>query len=180
MESARHADAASGPRPAVLGGAETPVTFEAFFTHHHADLYSALWLITRNRHETEEIAQEAFLRLWERWDRVAALDDPEGYLYRTAINVFRSRARRTALALRRTIHPLPPDDGFAAVERRDELVRALAALTPRERAAVVLTKILGFTSEEAGQALSIRPPTVRVLAARGRARMQEEASRDDA
>jgi RNA polymerase sigma factor (sigma-70 family) len=78
------------------------------------------------------------------------------------------------------MHAVTPDDGVAAVERRDALVRAMAALTPRERAAVVLTKILGFTSEEAGGALGIRPATVRVLAARGRARMQEEAIDDDA
>jgi RNA polymerase sigma-70 factor (ECF subfamily) len=156
-----------------------PVPFETFFADHHTDLFSAMWLITRNRHETEEIVQDAFLRVWERWDRVATLDDPEGYLYRTAMNVFRSRRRRASLAVRRTFQTITPDDGVAAVERRDTLVRALAVITPRERAAVVLTSILGFTSEEAGDALGIRPPTVRVLAARGRARLKE-AHHDDA
>jgi len=156
-----------------------PVPFETFFADHHTHLFSAMWLLTRNRHETEEIVQDAFLRVWERWDRVATLDDPEGYLYRTAMNVFRSRRRRATLAVRRTFHTIAPDDGVAAVERRDALVRALAELTPRERAAVVLTSILGFTSEEAGDALGIRPATVRVLAARGRARMKE-AHHDDA
>lgn len=33
--------------------------------------------------------QDAFLRLRERWDRVAAVDDPSAYLFRTAMNVFR-------------------------------------------------------------------------------------------
>jgi hypothetical protein len=42
--------------------ASGPVTFEAFYLERHRDLYRALWLVTRNRHEAEEIAQDAFLR----------------------------------------------------------------------------------------------------------------------
>ena len=41
------------------------------------------------------------------------------------------------------------------------LVQALASLTPRERAAVVLTDVLGYSSEEAGRWLHIKPVTVR-------------------
>src|SRR4051812_32446251 len=79
-------------------------SFEAFFEEERADLFSALWLVTRNRQEAEEIMQDAFLKLWERWDRVRRLDDPTGYLYRTAMNGFRNRARRAAVALRKTLH----------------------------------------------------------------------------
>ncbi|HEU4354697.1 MAG TPA: sigma factor, partial [Actinomycetota bacterium] len=46
----------------------------------HPRLYGALWLITRNHHEAEDVTQEAFLRVWERWDRVGTMDDPVGYL----------------------------------------------------------------------------------------------------
>jgi RNA polymerase sigma-70 factor (ECF subfamily) len=155
-------------------------SFETFFGLHNRDLISALWLITRNIHEAEEIAQDAFLRVWERWDRVAGLDDPEGYLYRTAMNVFRSRFRRAALALKRFGRGAPPDDLLESVERREVLVQALSQLTPRERAAVVLTDVLGFTSEEAGTALGIKPVTVRVLASRGRGRLQQEDNDDEA
>ena len=143
-------------------------SFEMFFKQHHGDLFAALWLITRNRHEAEELAQDSFLRLWERWDRVSAMDDPEGYLYRTAMNAFRSRARRAALALRHIGRSSPVDDAFVAVERREIVVQALASLTPRQRAAVVLTDVLGYSSEEAGRWLRIKPVTVRVLASRGR------------
>jgi RNA polymerase sigma-70 factor (ECF subfamily) len=157
----------------------TGPSFEAFFERTNGDLFAALWLITRNRHEAEELAQDAFLRLWERWDRVAAMDDPEGYLYRTAMNAFRSRARRASLALRRIGRPSPTDDALAGVERREMLVQALASLTPRERAAVVLTDVLGYSSEEAGRWLRIKPVTVRVLASRGRGRLRQEAIDDD-
>ena len=157
-----------------------PSSFEEFFGDHRGDLFAAMWMITRDRHEAEEIAQDAFLRVWERWDRIAAMDDPEGYLYRTAMNVFRSRKRRASVALRRLGRSTPPDDLLEAVEHREILVRALSTLTPRERAAVVLTDVLGFSSDEAGKSLGIKPVTVRVLASRGRGRMQEEVADDDA
>ena len=49
-------------------------TFEEFFEGHRRQLFGALCLITGNRFEAEEITQEAFVRVWERWDRVAAMD----------------------------------------------------------------------------------------------------------
>jgi RNA polymerase sigma-70 factor, ECF subfamily len=149
--------------------------FRSFFQEEHERLFRALWLVTRNRHEAEDVMQEAFLRLWERWGRVASLSDPVGYLYRTAMNVLRSRARRARLSLRKAIGAAPPDDQLAAVEEREALVRALAPLTSRQRAAIVLTEALGLTSDEAGRAMGIRGSTVRVLAARARAVLIREA-----
>ena len=34
--------------------------------------------MTGNRHDAEELMQDAFLRLWERWDRIEAIEDPTG------------------------------------------------------------------------------------------------------
>ena len=166
----------------AAGASETTMdvtSFASFFEDRHRDLFAAMWLITRNRHEAEELMQDAFLRVWERWDRIAAMEDPEGYLYRTAMNLFRSRARRAAVAMRRAAHTLPVDDTVEAVETREVVVQALASLTPRERAAVVLTNILGFPSDEAALMLHVKPATVRVLAARGRGRMKQEVTDDE-
>ena len=65
-------------------------------------LYAHLCLITGNRAEAKELSQDAFLKVWERWDRVAGMEKPIGYLYRTAMNLFRKRYRRAVLALRKT------------------------------------------------------------------------------
>lgn len=51
-----------------------------FFATHHTRLFAAMTAVSGNRQEAEEIMQEAFLKLWERWDRVSRLDDPEGYV----------------------------------------------------------------------------------------------------
>jgi DNA-directed RNA polymerase specialized sigma24 family protein len=48
--------------------AEARPTFEEFFGTEHARLFGALCFITGDRDEAEEIMQDAFLRLWERWD----------------------------------------------------------------------------------------------------------------
>lgn len=150
-------------------GIDPGLRFEDFFGAQHVRLYRALWLVTRNTHEAEEIMQDAFLKVWERWERVSSIDDPVGYLYRTAMNLLQSRRRRAAVALRKAIHQMPADDGLAAVEGRDAVVRALASLTPRQRTVVVLTAVLGLTSAETAEILGIRPSTVRVLAARAKA-----------
>jgi len=152
--------------------------FESFFLEHHERLFRALWLLTRNRHEAEEVMQDAFLRLLERWPAVQAARSPDAYLYRTAMNVLRSRLRRAAVSVRKAVRHLPVDDQMAEVEARDAVVRAVAPLPARQRAAIVLVDVLGLTSEQAGEALGIRPVTVRVLAARGRTRLREALDED--
>jgi RNA polymerase sigma factor (sigma-70 family) len=142
-------------------------SFELFDEAEHDGLFAALYLITRNPHEAEELMHDAFLKVWERWGRVRDMDRPTGYLYRTALNAFRTRCRRAAIA-RRLLGRAWKRDPLEDVEARDEVDRALAALTVRQRAAVILTELLGYTSEEAGRFLGVRPGTVRVLAQHGR------------
>ena len=152
--------------------AEARPSFEDFFGTEHARLFGALCFVTGDRAEAEEIMQDAFLRLWERWDRLR-LDDASAYLFRTAMNVFRNRYRRTALSLRKTLAIAPSDDAFATVDDRDFVVRTLRDLTADQRAAVLLTGYVGLTSEEAGQMLGMRPSTVRTLATRARAAIRQ-------
>jgi RNA polymerase sigma-70 factor, ECF subfamily len=151
------------------GPVPEPISFESFFEDHRAKVFGAMCLVTGNRQEAEEITQDAFLRLLERWDRVAHLDDLTGFLFKTAMNVFRNRARRASIAARRSIGIADRGDDLAAVEDRDEVIRAMRPLTPRQRAALVLTGYLGYSSEEAAQVLGVRASTVRALATKGRA-----------
>jgi RNA polymerase sigma-70 factor (ECF subfamily) len=155
-----------------LGTAET-VGFEEFFASEHARLFSALCAVTGNRQEAEEIMQEAFLKLWERWDRVSGLDDPVGYLYRTAMNVFRQRLRRARVAMRKAVGRTDREDVYERVDSREVVIQGLRALQPRQRAAVVLTSLRGFSSEEAAAMLGMSPGAVRMLATRGRETMRK-------
>jgi RNA polymerase sigma-70 factor (ECF subfamily) len=167
-----------GPVPATIDEVslvgEAAPSFEAFYENTHARLYTALCLVTGSRHEAEEVMQEAFVRVWERWERIGQLDAPTGYLYRAAMNVVRSRYRRASLSMRRTVGLAPRNDDLAAVEDRVVVARALRALTPSQRAAVVLISMFGLPSEEAGRILDMKPSAVRTLAARARASMRDE------
>src|SRR4026208_486307 len=68
-------------------GAGAPVGFEGCSAAEPARLFGALCFVTGDRHEAEEIMQDAFLRLWERWDD-GRIDDPPAYLSRTAADAF--------------------------------------------------------------------------------------------
>jgi RNA polymerase sigma factor (sigma-70 family) len=154
---------------------ETAPNFEEFYKASFRRLFTALCLVTGDRHEAEEVAQEGFVRVFERWDRVSELDDPTGYLFRVSMNVFRSRYRRASLGLRRALFLAPAGtDDLAAVETRDSVVRLLQGLDPKQRAAVLLTAILDYSAEEAGRMLGLRASSVRSLTTRARARMKHE------
>ena len=175
MEEPLHLVARTDPAPQPAVGTDT---FEALFASHRDDLFGAMALVTRDRAEAEEITQEAFVKVLERWDRVGAMDDPAGYLYRTAMNLFRKRYRRASLAARRSIGLVPSGDPIEDIDARDVTVRALAGLTRRQRAAIVLTDLLGFPSEEAARMLGVRASTVRMHASIARAALRKTMGED--
>jgi RNA polymerase sigma-70 factor, ECF subfamily len=161
------------PATELARAPEAARSFEGFYEAESATLFRRLCLVTGNRAEAEEIMQDAFLRIWERWDRVQAVGDPTGYLYRTAMNVFRRRYQRTVLALRRAVSVGSAVDEFAAADDRQLVRRVLAELSPKQRAVLVLTEMLGFSAKEAAVALGVSTATVRSLAFRGRAAFKE-------
>jgi RNA polymerase sigma-70 factor, ECF subfamily len=150
-----------------------PIRFEDLFEAEHRRLFSALCMITRDPHEAEEVGQEAFVRLLERWDRVGSMVDPAGYLYRVAMNVLRSRYRRARVAARRLVTRSPRDE-ISEVDDRDAVVRMLGGLNAQQRAALVLTAMLGYSSDEAGSLLGMRGSTVRVLTTRARVSLRDQ------
>ena len=166
------------PLVAVPDPAPPTRTFDDFFEVEHVRLFRALALMTANAHEAEELMQDAFLKVWERWDRVAKMEDPTGYLYRTAMNRFRNRFRRLRLEALRRPGGGDATDGFARVEARDQVARALRGLAPRQRAALVLTDMLGFESAEAGALLHVAPGTVRALAHQARESIRRRTEPD--
>jgi RNA polymerase sigma-70 factor (ECF subfamily) len=159
--------------------ADASVSFERFYDAERARLFQALVVITRNRSEAEDISQEAFLRTWERWERIRSLDDPAGYLHRIAMNAFRDRYRRSKLSLARAVRPVPRPDDLDAVEARSVTETVLGTLAPRQRAALVLTEGLGYSAEEAGDFLGIKGSTVRALHHQARAALSKTVEATD-
>lgn len=150
------------------GAVPIEASFEEFFEGEQERLLRVLWMVTGSLHEAEDIVQDAFLGVWERWPEVSVMESPVGYLHRAAMNLFRNRYRRAALALRKVAGVTPPPDAWGSVEDRLAVSTALGSLTPRQRAALVLTELWGYNAAEAGRMLGVRGSTVRSLSAAGR------------
>ena len=163
------------PRPAEGSGqmSESPrhdrPDFESFFQAEYPRLLRALYLVCGSRYEAEELAQDAFVRAYERWTLVLRADNRAGYVYRIAINLYRSKLRRAARAAKRAVERQPEPDAVEALAHRDAIGRALSALSAGQREAVVMVEWLGMTDDEAAALLGISPITVRVRIHRAKA-----------
>jgi RNA polymerase sigma-70 factor, ECF subfamily len=158
---------------------EARARFDEFFEDEHEHLFKALYFVTGNRQDAEELMQDAFMKLWERWDQIERMSDPTGYLFRVALNGFRMRRRRAATAIRRLAPVAEERDLFAEAETRADVRRLLLGLTIRQRAALLLVDLLGYPSEQAARILRVRPSTVRALATQGRRALRaKEGARD--
>lgn len=155
-------------------------SFDDFFELEHERLLGALYLVTGNLQEAEDLMQDAFVKVLQRWEVVQSLTDPTGYLYRTAMNAFRTRYRRGRMAIRRMASVTRREsDPFNEVEVQESVRIALAALTPRQRAAIVLTELLGYPPSEAARALGIKASTVRALTSQARASLRMSLGGND-
>jgi RNA polymerase sigma factor (sigma-70 family) len=157
-----------------------PREFEAFFRDNFARIVRACALLTLDRSLAEEIAAEAFTRLWSQWGQIRDMDHAGGFVFKTATRLCSREVHR----LRRRFGQAPrPDELEQALLRRDVGV-ALAELPLRQRQAVVLRDWAGFPTAEVAAMLGMRESTVRVHLARGRERLraalsiEAETSRD--
>jgi RNA polymerase sigma-70 factor (ECF subfamily) len=158
----------------AVASAERTQSFEDFFHAEYERLLRILYLSTGDRHEAEDLAQETFVRVYERWGTVSGIRNPAGYAYRTALNLHRSRLRRLATAARRMVRLRPEDeaDPASAADDRDAIRRALAAIPPAQREALVLVEWVGLSDVEAAAVLGVAPVTVRVRISRARPVLQ--------
>lgn len=157
----------------------------ALLMERHAPL--ALGLAMRmlgNADDAEEVAQEAFLRVW----RKAPQWDGEGgarfttWLYRVVLNLCTDRRRRKPMLPMDGIEE-PPDPGPGGLERvaRNQAGRlvglALADLPDRQRAAIALCHLGGASNAEAARALGVSVSALESLLVRGRRSMRDYLSR---
>ena len=173
------ADAAT-PADAVPAG-HVP-GWEEIVTEHSARVYRLAYRLTGNQHDAEDLTQETFLRVF----RSLGTYSPgtfEGWLHRITTNLFLDQVRRKR---RVRIDPwgdeterLPasaastPERGFEHANLDSDVQRALDALPPEFRAAVVLCDMEGLSYEEIGVTLGVKLGTVRSRIHRGRALLRE-------
>jgi DNA-directed RNA polymerase specialized sigma24 family protein len=77
------------------------VEFHAFFERHHAELARFAHLLTGEADAADDLAADALLALWHRWDRVRAADHPVAYARGVVANLARTRIRSAVRERRR-------------------------------------------------------------------------------
>lgn len=163
-------------RPAI---SDPGVEFDDFYRDQRDRLFRALVVLTRNTHEAEELAQDAFAVVWQRWSRVRIMRDPEGYVFRVALNAHYRTYRRVQRAARHLMTRDELVNPSEAVDAKDQLERAILRLPSRQRAALIVTELLGYDSIEAGRIMQVRPGTVRRLASKARQSLKQQLEREE-
>lgn len=158
------AELSLGPTPGA------PHEFEEFYSGSWPRAVRLAALLTQDASVAEEVAQEAFVAVFERW---AGLQEPAGYLHRCITNSA-SMYHRRAGTQRRKLAML--DSAGPASLGFDELADAVAALPFRQRAAIVLRYHAALSEREIADALGCRPGTVKSLASRALSTLHKELS----
>jgi RNA polymerase sigma-70 factor, ECF subfamily len=139
-------------------------SFDAFAAAHSTGLIKLGLMVSGDRGRAEDAAQEALIRVYQRWSRLA---DPLAYARRIVVNATRDDWRRAERATRahddagRLAQLGEVDDIESSLIERDALLTALAALPHRQRAVVVLRYLSELTEAETAAVLEISIGTVK-------------------
>jgi len=160
----------------VGGDASDP--FEEFVRDRSEYLFQlALLLAGRNQADAQDLLQVALERAWRRRRAIARDDNTEAYVRRALVNASIDRWRWLRRRDERSLDAAEPGpaggDPASLVARRDELIRALAALPPRQRAVLVLRYWEDMPEAEVARVLGCSVGTVKSQASRGLARLRE-------
>jgi RNA polymerase sigma-70 factor (ECF subfamily) len=120
--------------------------FDAWYRREHPRVLGALTVVAGSPDVAADATAEAFVRAYERWDRVRLMASPGGWLYRVALNVVRRRARR--LKLERELLRRGRSLDAAPVALDPDLWAAVRALPRRQRTAVALRYVLDLPEAE--------------------------------
>ena len=128
-----------------------------------------------------DAAADSLAWAWQHWDRVRAMSNPAGYLWRVGQTAIRKSTRRRLHEVvdGRVFDLEPVDDGARERAIEPALDGALAELSPQQRAAVVLVHGHGYSLSEAGEALGCSISTVRNHVARALRRLHAALEGDD-
>ena len=145
-------------------------SFETFFRREYKPMVALAAAVTGSSDGAEDIAQEALVRARRHWDRIQAYDKPGTWVRRVTINLAISSRRRLASEARARLawwdHREPAEQPPPVFD--PDLLRALGALSPQQRAAISLHYLEDRSTAEIADLLGCSESTARVHLHRGR------------
>jgi RNA polymerase sigma-70 factor (ECF subfamily) len=156
---------------AAAAGDET--AFASLVGRHYDIVYRVVWRVTSGHADTEDIVQEAFLKLWNNPAQVRQGGALRGWLMRVATNLAIDRARRkqaSNLDDQPEIAASGPDalDQVLGDRSAGDINSALARLPERQRLALSLVYFENMSNIDAAAAMEISVEAIESLLARGR------------
>lgn len=157
-----------------------PATEEAIaylFRDNHLRMVRLAYLLTSDSGLAEEIAQEAFVKVWRNWGRIQKKGSAAAYLRTTVINLSKSSLRRRLLEMRKSLpeeRPTPEPDTGARVD----VGRALLHLPKRQRACIVLRYYEDLTEQQCAQTLGVSVGTIKSQTHKALKRLETELGGD--
>ena len=164
-----------------LAASDSVPSWAEIVERHSDRVYRLAYRLTGDRHDAEDLTQEVFVRVFRSLDGYTP-GTFEGWLHRITTNLFLDQARRRqrlrfdALSeerarLLRSAIPAP-DTALADRMFDDDVERALSALPPEFRVAVVLCDVEGLSYDEIADIMGAKLGTVRSRIHRGRAMLR--------
>jgi RNA polymerase sigma-70 factor (sigma-E family) len=142
-------------------------SFDTLYQESFDPLVRVAYLLTGSKAVAEEIVQEAFVRVHERYDR---LEVPAAYLRTVVTNLSRNHMRRA----RRERHVVLDRDAMVLPPEIDETLKAVTALPFEQRAVLVLRYYADLTEAEVASVLKCRVGTVKSRHHRALAKLRRE------
>jgi RNA polymerase sigma-70 factor (sigma-E family) len=143
--------------------------FDAFYAATHRRIVGQIYAMTGNLHESEDCAQEAYARAWQRWARLSAEHgNPEAWVRTVATRLAVSSWRKAVSRL--TAHRRENQVTEVPGMNPDHLavVIALRKISADQRVAIVLQHYAGLSIEEIAAETGAQPSAVKARLARGR------------
>ena len=150
--------------------------FEEYVAARGRALERYAFVLTGDRQRSQDLVQIALVKAYRRWRRVAGTEHPDAYVRRILTTSFLDWRRRRANS-EEPVDIVPESvaavgDPADQVVLRDEMLRALAGLTPHQRAVLVLRHYEGYDDAAIGVVLGCSEVTVRSHATRGTQRLR--------
>ena len=148
----------------------TEIAYERAFEDHWSDVFRFALAWTNDWAAAEDLAQEAYLRLWNQRGRLDWTRPVLPWLLVTTRHLATDRFRALRRRLLPTSHPANLDQAVQA--RWLDVCAAMAELSPLERTALVMTAVEGATYEEAGRVLGTTAGALRAAVSRARTKLE--------
>ncbi|HEX5495128.1 MAG TPA: SigE family RNA polymerase sigma factor, partial [Mycobacteriales bacterium] len=147
--------------------------FDEFVRSRSARLLRAALAMTGDRQAAEDLVQDVMAKVYVRWATIRT--SPDAYarkvLAHAVTDRWRWRGRRAETPLR-PVHDRPAPDSSDSQALRDELVRALRTLPPRQRAVVALRYLEDLSEADIATAVGCSVGTVKSQLSRGLVRLR--------